>query len=109
MHVHPVVNVSHTQPYFDQPDDIRQSITPPPPPIIGPLGEEFEVESVLKHRQRGKSFQFLVLWKGHPSHDATWEPTEHFRHEDGTYHSSLTDYITLHDLYAEVVIPSRGE
>lgn len=55
MQVHPVINVSHTKPYHDQPADIRTKTPPPPPPIIGPLDEEYEVKRLLSHRQvRGK-------------------------------------------------------
>ena len=109
MHVHPVINVSHTKPYHDQPDDIRLQTAEPPPPIIGHLGEEYEVDRVLNHRKVRGKYQFLVLWKGHPPHDASWEPLPNFEHEDGTYHSSLHSYLDEAELDDEDVIPQRGE
>jgi len=35
-------------------------------------------ERILDHRRFGrrKILQYLVLWKGYPVHEATWEPIE---------------------------------
>ena len=42
-------------------------------------GEEvYEVESILKHRKRGRKLQFYVKWKGYPITEASWEPEEVF-------------------------------
>jgi Chromo (CHRromatin Organisation MOdifier) domain len=35
-------------------------------------GEEvYEVETILKHRQRGRGYQYYVKWKGFPITEAT--------------------------------------
>jgi hypothetical protein len=40
--------------------------------------EEYEVESIVGHRQfgRGKKLHYLIKWKGYPASDNTWEPEE---------------------------------
>ena len=56
-----------------------------PPPTRLPVftaddEDKFEVKRVTAHQiVRGKR-QFLVLWKGYPAFEATWEPEEHLRH-----------------------------
>ena len=37
---------------------------------------EYEVEAILQHRKRNKSFQFLVKWSGWTNRYNTWEPEE---------------------------------
>ena len=48
-----------------------------PPPIIEDAEEEYEVERIVNHRSRGKGrgkhIEYLVLWKGYPEHEKTWE------------------------------------
>jgi len=49
----------------------------PPPDLI--KGEnEYEVETIRKHRcfGRNKRLQYLLKWKGYPESDNTWEPVE---------------------------------
>lgn len=109
MRIHPVVNVSHTKPYFDQPEDLSSTIERPPPPVIGPLGPAYEIDRVIQHRRRGRGYQFLVDWKGYPTYEASWEPTSHFIDEDGDPHPILLAYIHDQDLEDEVVFPVRRE
>ena len=45
---------------------------PRPGPIDGI--DEYEVEAIIDSRKKGKSQQYLVLWKGWPFDDATWLP-----------------------------------
>jgi hypothetical protein len=41
--------------------------------------DEWEVEKVLKHRQKPDgSYEFLTRWKGFKPEDDTWEPAKHF-------------------------------
>jgi hypothetical protein len=52
-------------------------------------GEEvYEVEMIIKHRQRGCGYQYYVKWKGYPISEATWEPEDVFS-DDGDL---LTQY-----------------
>ncbi len=38
---------------------------------------EFEVDKVLQKRVHGNRVEYLILWKGYPLHEATWEPASH--------------------------------
>ena len=42
----------------------------------------YEVETILKHRRRGRGYQYYVKWKGYPITKATWE-TESAFSDDG--------------------------
>jgi hypothetical protein len=55
---------------------------PPPDMIEGQ--EEYEVESIVAHRQfgRGKKLHYLIKWKGYPASDNTWEPEENVHAPD---------------------------
>jgi Chromo (CHRromatin Organisation MOdifier) domain len=45
-----------------------------PRPLPELLEEEvYEVETILKHRRRGRGYQYYVKWKGYPITEATWE------------------------------------
>ena len=67
--------------------------TRPPPELLE--GEEvYEVENILKHRKRGRGYQYYVKWKGYPIAEASWEPEEVFS-DDGDL---LTRYKQLHQL-----------
>ena len=41
---------------------------------------EFEVEDILDSRLFRRQRQYLVKWKGYPTHEATWEPAAHLEH-----------------------------
>ena len=52
-----------------------------PIPIMTDAGkEEYEVEEIINHRKRrhGRTtkIEYLILWKGYPRHEMTWEPEE---------------------------------
>ena len=55
----------------------------------------FEVEAILRHRRRGRSYQFLTMLKGAPRHEAQWQPTRDFVDSDGTLTASFAEYITV--------------
>ena len=48
--------------------------SPPPLPILVEGVPEFEVESILNHRRRGRTKQYLVKWLGYGEEHTTWEP-----------------------------------
>ena len=45
-----------------------------PPPVIDQGEEEYEIESIIKSRRkgRGRKLQYLVHWKGYPNADDSW-------------------------------------
>ena len=38
---------------------------------------EYEVEVILHHCGKGAQCKYLILWKGYPLSEATWEPESH--------------------------------
>ena len=72
--VHPVFHVSLLEPYRT---DGR--VQPPPPPVELEGALEYEVESILSHRFRGRRrprASYLVSWKGYGPEHNSWEPEE---------------------------------
>ena len=41
---------------------------------------EYEAEGILWHKGKGAHRRYLVLWKGYPLTEATWEPAVHLEH-----------------------------
>ena len=39
--------------------------------------EEYEVEAILRHKGKGTRRLYLVMWKGYPITEASWEPESH--------------------------------
>lgn len=73
--IHPVFHVSLLEPYKT---DGR--VQPSQPPVIVEGALEYEVESILGHRFRGRRHPrayYLVAWKGYGSEHNLWEPEEH--------------------------------
>ena len=58
-------------------------------------GEEVcKVETILKHRQRGRGYQYYVKWKGYPITEATWESESAFS-DDGNMLQTYKDQYQL--------------
>jgi len=74
--VHPVFHISLLKPHNSTPTHLATRTQPPPPPLPVPTSPtpEYEVECILDKRTFHRQTQYLVLWKGYPRHDATWEP-----------------------------------
>lgn len=66
---HLVVNVSHTTPYYKQPHELKESTGTPTGFAVSVEDSEKYVERILQHRKRGRIYQFLVKWKGKPTHE----------------------------------------
>ena len=91
--MHNTINVMHTVPYFEQPNEIAAEVPDKPDPVPTNTGDEYVVEAILKHRKKGNGFQFLTLMKGDPTHDAEWQPTSDFIDPDGTMNEKFYKYI----------------
>ena len=77
--IHPIFHVSLLTPYILT-DTNPNATEQPLPPIMIDNAEEFEVESILRHRTTRGRLEFLVSWKGYPLSEATWEPRSHLKH-----------------------------
>ena len=66
-----------------------------PPPDIENDEERWEIETILKHRKRGRGYQYYVLWRGYPITEASWEPATCF--ENGA-EDILQEYQHRHNL-----------
>ena len=81
MHIHAVVNITHLRAYKDGRVAFPARPAPPgldrpPPDAIDANGQpEYVVERVLAQKGSGQRVQYLVLWKGYPYEEATWEPS----------------------------------
>jgi hypothetical protein len=77
MRIHPVLNVSRLKVYHDGATSFPSRPVPnprPPPEITLTNGDEqYEVESILASRGKGKRTQYLVKWVGYDQYESTWE------------------------------------
>ena len=72
--IHLVFHVSRLR-RFLRSEQFAREVTPPPPELVeGHL--EYEVESIARHRGEGARRRYLVIWKGYPLHEASWEPEQ---------------------------------
>ena len=79
--IHPVVHVSKLRKHKEGQESFPSrpnDVTRPPPDVIPATGmEEYEVERIVDHRFRGrgksKKLEYLVLWKGYPEYEKTWQ------------------------------------
>jgi hypothetical protein len=66
-------------------DDFEHDHSRPPPELINEDGEEeWEVEKIVKHRtvkqkNNKQRIEYLVIWKGYPEWEMTWEPASHLK------------------------------
>ena len=51
---------------------------PRPPPDLLEGEEVYTVERILKHRRRGRGYQYYILWEGYPITEASWESESAF-------------------------------
>ena len=56
---HAIFLMPYTENEIHRPNYLR------PPPDIENDEERWEVEAILKHRKRGRGYQYFVLWKGY--------------------------------------------
>ena len=70
--VHNVFHATLLKPYTET-KTYRENYTRPPPDLLEDQ-EVYEVETIVKHRRRGRGYQYFIKWKGYPIEEATWEP-----------------------------------
>ena len=73
MQIHPVFHSSVLQAFRENEPTLRPDAAEPPLPVIIDGKPEYEIDRILDERTRRRKRQYLVLWKGYPQHDATWE------------------------------------
>ena len=73
--IHPVFHVSKLKCYIRSEEFLRE-VEPPPLVLVGDT-LEYEVEGILRHQGTSARHWYLVLWKGYPLTEATWEPESH--------------------------------
>ena len=80
LRIHPTFHISKLRRFQDGSAAFphRPSLQRPPPDIMPDGEEEWEVERVVDVRTRrfGRASrkEYLVLWKGYPDHEKSWEP-----------------------------------
>ena len=78
--IHNVFHATLIKPYVET--ETHGGNFPRPPPELLEGEEVYTIESILKHRKRGRGYQYLIKWEGYPISDATWEPESAFS-DDG--------------------------
>lgn len=75
--LNPSFNERNMKPFIEPEAQIQKDRHPRPPPAIAKT-DEWEVEEILNCRNTGSrsrpSWQYLILWKGHPRSERSWEP-----------------------------------
>ena len=75
--IHPIFHVSNLK-RFHRSQEFEREETPPSHIVVD--GEKkYEVEAILKHKGKGGQRLYLVIWKGYPIIEASWEPELHLQ------------------------------
>ena len=90
--IHPVFHATLLRQYKEM--DVYGANFPRPPPDLVRGEEVYKVEQILKHRRRGRGYQYYVAWKGYPISEASWEPEYVFSDD----RDLLTSYKLRHQL-----------
>ena len=86
--IHPVFHTSKLKRYIRSEEFLRE-VKPPPPGLVGDT-LEYEVERILRHQGTGAGRRYLVLWKGYPLTEATWELESHLANAPDILEEYLT-------------------
>ena len=84
--LHDTFHVSLLKPYRSD-----GTVQPPPPELTTDGTVEWEVDSILGHRDRrrgrGIRREYLVQWRGYDASHNTWEPGEHLINASSKVHA----------------------
>jgi Chromo (CHRromatin Organisation MOdifier) domain len=69
--IHNVFHATLLRPYIE--NKVYGNNYPRPLPELLEGKEVYEVETILKHRRRGRGYQYYMKWKGYPITEALWE------------------------------------
>ena len=79
MKIHPTFHVSQLK-LYKKPTNEDRTYQKPDLILTATGEEEYEVEEIINHRtrRRGRHVvrEYLILWKGYPAHEMTWEPED---------------------------------
>ena len=75
--IHNVFHVSLLRRYKEN-EVYRENYERPPAQLDDEGQETYNVETILKHRRRGRNYQYYVKWEGYPIIEALWELEESF-------------------------------
>ena len=91
--IHNVFHASLLRRYRE--NDVYGEIYERPPAELNDEGQEvYTVEAILKHRKRGRGYQYFVKWEGYRITEASWEPENSFSNDGDV----LNRYKTRHQL-----------
>ena len=90
--IHNVFHAVLLRPYIK--NETHGGNFPRPIPELIEGEEVYEVDSIIKHRRRGRGYQYYIKWKGYPITEATWENETAFS-DDG---DMLEQYKKQHQL-----------
>jgi Chromo (CHRromatin Organisation MOdifier) domain len=77
--IHNMFHATLLRPYIE--NEVYGNNYPRPLPELLKGEEVYEVEMILKHRQRGRGYQYYVKWKGYLFTKATWENESAFSND----------------------------
>ena len=72
--IHNAFHASLLKPYFE--DQFSRETSPPPALQFHDGHEEYEVESITRHKKHRGKTKYLVKWKGYADHENTWQTEE---------------------------------
>lgn len=75
--IHNVFHASLLQ-WYRENEIYWENYKQPPAQLDDKRQETYTVKTILKHRRRGRNYQYYVKWEGYPITEASWEPEESF-------------------------------
>jgi hypothetical protein len=85
MKQHPVFNTDLLRAYTASPPEFGQrSFSRQEPEETEDGSLEWEVDKILDYKVTGRTPKWLVLWKGYPIDEASWEPRDAFKNAQET-------------------------